>query len=99
MAPEWFSDTINRHQWMWNLNARFVARAAKRMTDTDAFILLNEAVNLEIAETAAKRDAIRKARNSTKPTVPADQVLALLDADLARIQAAIDTLPTPRPTD
>ncbi|MBF0852351.1 MULTISPECIES: hypothetical protein [Acetobacteraceae] len=50
-------------------------------------------------ERAAKRDAIRKARNSTKPTVPADQVLALLDADLARIQAAIDTLPTPRPTD
>ena len=52
-SPEWFSDTINRHQWMWNLNARFVARAAKRMTDTDAFILLNEAVNLEIAKTAA----------------------------------------------
>lgn len=69
---------------MWNLNARFVSQAAKRMTDD---------------ERAAKRDAIRKARNSTKPTVPADQVLALLDADLARIQAAIDTLPTPRPTD
>ena len=50
-------------------------------------------------ERAAKRDAIRKARNSTKPTVPADQVLALLDADLARIQAAIDALLTPRPTD
>ena len=50
-------------------------------------------------ERAAKRDAIRKARNSTKPAVPADQVLALLDADLARIQAAIDALPTPRPTD
>ncbi|MBF0860274.1 hypothetical protein HKD24_13850 [Gluconobacter sp. LMG 31484] len=52
-SPEWFSDKINRHQWMWNLNARFVSRAAKRMTDTDALILLNEAVNLEIAETAA----------------------------------------------
>ncbi|MBF0860275.1 hypothetical protein HKD24_13855 [Gluconobacter sp. LMG 31484] len=48
---------------------------------------------------AAKRAAIRKACNSTKPTVPADQVLALLDADLTRIQAAIDALPTPRPTD
>ena len=50
-------------------------------------------------ERAAKRDAIRKARNSMKPAVPADQVLALLDADLARIQAAIDALPTPHPTD
>ena len=38
---------------MWNLNARFVSQAAKRMTDTDALVLLNEAVNLEIAETAA----------------------------------------------
>lgn len=46
-------------------------------------------------ERAAKRDAIRKARNSTKPTVPADQVLALLDADLARIHAAIDAFPPP----
>lgn len=45
-------------------------------------------------ERAAKRAAIRKARNSTKPSVPADQVLALLDADLARIQTAIDALPT-----
>ncbi|AAW59774.1 hypothetical protein FOH24_02465 [Acetobacter tropicalis] len=52
-SPEWFSDKINRHQWMWNLNARFVSQAAKRMTDTDALVLLNEAVNLEIAETAA----------------------------------------------
>lgn len=50
-------------------------------------------------ERAAKRAAIRKARNSTKPAVQADQVLALLDVDLARIQAAIDALPTPRPTD
>lgn len=50
-------------------------------------------------ERAAKRDAIRKARNSMKPAVPADQVLALLDADLTRIQTAIDALPTPRPTD
>lgn len=50
-------------------------------------------------ERAAKRAAIRKARNSTKPTVPADQVFALLDADLARIQAAIDTHPTPHSTD
>ena len=46
-------------------------------------------------ERAAKRAAIRKARNSTKPAVPADQVLALLDADLARIQAAIDAFPPP----
>ena len=50
-------------------------------------------------ERTGKRDAIRKARNSTKPTVPADQVLALLDADLARIQAAIAALPTPHSTD
>ena len=50
-------------------------------------------------ERAAKRAAIRKARNSTKPSVPADQVLALLDADLARIQAAIDALPPPHSTD
>lgn len=50
-------------------------------------------------ERAAKRAAIRKARNSTKPAVPADQVLALLDADLARIQAAIDALPPPHSTD
>lgn len=50
-------------------------------------------------ERAAKRDATRKARNCMKPAVPADQVGALLDADLARIQAAIDALPTPRPTD
>ncbi|WP_291363817.1 hypothetical protein [Acetobacter sp. UBA5411] len=46
-----------------------------------------------------KFTAICKARNSTKPTVPADQVLALLDADLARIQAAIDALPTPHRMD
>jgi len=44
-------------------------------------------------EQAAKRAAIRKARNSTKPDIPAEQVLALLDADLAMIQAAIDALP------
>jgi hypothetical protein len=44
-------------------------------------------------EQAAKRAAIRKARNSTKPDVPAEQVLALLDADLAMIQAAINALP------
>lgn len=50
-------------------------------------------------ERAAKRAAIRKARNSTKPSVPTDQVLALLDADLAKIQAAIDALPTPHSTD
>lgn len=50
-------------------------------------------------EQAAKRVAIRKGRNSTKPAVPADQVLALLDADLARIQAAIDDLPPPHSTD
>lgn len=44
-------------------------------------------------ELAAKRAAIRKARSSTKPDIPAEQVLALLDADLAMIQAAIDALP------
>lgn len=44
-------------------------------------------------ELAAKRAAIRKARNSTKPAVPAEQVFALLDADLALIQVAIDALP------
>ncbi|CAI9122366.1 hypothetical protein [Brytella acorum] len=50
-------------------------------------------------ERTSKRAAIRKARNSTKPAVQADQVLILLDPDLARIQAAIDALPTPRPKD
>lgn len=44
-------------------------------------------------ELAAKRAAIRKARNSTKPTVPAEQVMAILKTDLARVQAAIDALP------
>jgi len=44
-------------------------------------------------ELAAKRTAIRKARNSTKPGVPAKQVFALLDADLTLIQVAIDALP------
>jgi len=44
-------------------------------------------------ELAAKRAAIHKARNSTKPAIPGEQVLTILKADLARIQAAIDTLP------
>ena len=44
-------------------------------------------------ELAAKRAAIRKARNSTKPAVPAEQVLAILKADLVRDQAAIAALP------
>lgn len=44
-------------------------------------------------ELAAKRAAIHKARNSTKPAIPGEQVLAILKADLARIQEAIDTLP------
>ncbi|WP_010518137.1 hypothetical protein [Komagataeibacter oboediens] len=44
-------------------------------------------------ELAAKKAAISEARNSTKPAVPAEQVLAILKADLARVQAAIDTLP------
>jgi hypothetical protein len=44
-------------------------------------------------ELAAKKSAIHKARSSTKPTVPAEQVLAMLKADLARVQAAIDALP------
>jgi len=43
-------------------------------------------------EQAAKRAAIRKARNSTKPDVPAEQVLALLKADLDRAQSAINRL-------
>ena len=43
-------------------------------------------------ELAAKRAAIHKARNSTKPAVPAEQVLMILKADLARVQAAIDAL-------
>ena len=42
---------------------------------------------------AAKRAAIRKARANTKPAVPTEQVLAILKADLARVQTAIDTLP------
>lgn len=41
-------------------------------------------------ELAAKRVAIRLARASTKPAVPADQVLVILKADLAKVQAAID---------
>ena len=41
-------------------------------------------------ELAAKRVAIRLARASTKPAVPADQVLVILEADLAKVQAAID---------
>lgn len=44
-------------------------------------------------ELAAKKVAIREARNSTKPTVPAEQVMAILKADLTRVQAAIDALP------
>lgn len=44
-------------------------------------------------ELAAKRAAIHKARNSTKPAVPAEQVLAILNDNLARIQAVIDALP------
>lgn len=40
-----------------------------------------------------KRIAIREARHSTKPTVPAEQIIAILKADLARVQAAIDALP------
>ena len=45
-------------------------------------------------ELAAKRAAIIKARNSMKPTVPAEQVLAILRADLARVQTGIDALHT-----
>ncbi|WP_179193398.1 hypothetical protein [Acetobacter orientalis] len=44
-------------------------------------------------ELAVKRATIRKARNSTKPALPAEQVLAILNDNLARIQAVIDTLP------
>ena len=44
-------------------------------------------------ELAAKKAAIREARSNTKPTIPAEQVMAILKADLARVQAAIDALP------
>lgn len=44
-------------------------------------------------ELAAKKAAIREARNSTNPAVSAEQVMAILKADLARVQAAIDALP------
>lgn len=44
-------------------------------------------------ELAAKKAAISEARNSTKPTIPAEQVIVILKADLARVQAAIDALP------
>jgi len=44
-------------------------------------------------ELAAKKAAIREARSGTKPAVPAEQVMAILKADLARVQAAIDALP------
>lgn len=37
-------------------------------------------------ELATKRAAILKARNSTKPAVPSEQVLAILKTDLARVQ-------------
>lgn len=43
-------------------------------------------------ELTARKAAIRKARNSTKPAVSAEQVLIILKADLTRVQAAIDTL-------
>lgn len=36
-------------------------------------------------ELAAKKAAIREARNSTKPTVPAERVMVILKADLARV--------------
>lgn len=36
-------------------------------------------------ELAAKIAAIRKARNSTKPAVPAEQVMAILKADQDQI--------------
>lgn len=44
-------------------------------------------------ELAAKKAAIYKARNSTKPAVPAEKAISLLKADLIRIQEAIDALP------
>lgn len=44
-------------------------------------------------ELAAKKAAIRDARISTRPAVPAEQVISLLKADLTRIQKAIDALP------
>lgn len=44
-------------------------------------------------ELAAKKAAIYKARNSTKPAVPAEKAISLLKADIIRIQEAIDALP------
>ena len=44
-------------------------------------------------ELAAKTAAISEARNSTKPALPAEQVLAILNDNLARIQVVIDALP------
>jgi len=44
-------------------------------------------------ELAAKKAAIREARSSTNPAVPAEQVMTILKADLARVQAAIEALP------
>lgn len=43
-------------------------------------------------ELTAQKAAIRKARNSIKPAIPAEQVLTILKSDLARVQAAIDAL-------
>lgn len=37
-------------------------------------------------ELAAKKAAIRKARNSRKPAIPAEEVIAILKADLVRVQ-------------
>jgi len=44
-------------------------------------------------ELAAKKAAIRAARSSTKPAVPAEQVMVILKTDLIRAQTAINALP------
>lgn len=43
-------------------------------------------------ELAAKRAAIAAARNSDKPALSSDEVLALLESDLTRVQTAIDSM-------
>lgn len=43
-------------------------------------------------EQAAKIAAIREARNSDKPRIPAEEMDKILQADIERAQAAIDEL-------
>lgn len=43
-------------------------------------------------ELAAKRAAIAAARNSDKPALSSEKVLALLESDLTRVQTVIDNM-------